>query len=502
MKRGNTYPFICTVKGQDLTNATEVILTVKPLNKPAIHFDRAHMNLSSDGTDTTIAVKLSEEQSLNMDTLSMSIDVNWMLSGTRGGTRIASKSIDRTLYAQVIGGGDSTIDPDAPEPDVTELTSEQVRVVNAVSPHVTTRQVTGGAVISITDIDGTHTATVQDGQQGPQGETGPAGADGQNGADGADGFSPTLSVTDITGGHRVTITDKNGTQTVDVMDGADGQDGAPGQDGTDGTDGTNAYVYIRYAANEPTADSDMKTTPDAWIGIYSGDAASAPTHYTDYAWYKIKGETGAAGQVQDVQVNGASVVNNGVANVPVASSNAFGTVKVVGDTSGIALNNSNALRTEPATVSEIKIGTASYKPVTPATQARAAFYGFASAAGDSTQTASGTTYGQYTESAKSAISEMLNGSVSVSGSTPSITAKAGIRYVCGEVSTLALTLPASGIVDVVFESGSTATVLTITPPSGVTAVKWADGWDGTCDANTAYELNILNGELGVKAAWI
>lgn len=81
------------------------------------------------------------------------------------------------------------------------------------------------------------------------------------------------------------------------------------------------------------------------------------------------------------------------------------------------------------------------------------------------------------------------------------TAKAGIRYVCGEVSTIALTLPASGIVDVVFESGSTATVLTITPPSGVTAVKWADGWDGTCEANTTYELNILNGELGVKAAW-
>lgn len=56
--------------------------------------------------------------------------------------------------------------------------------------------------------------------KGPQGETGPAGADGQKGAD---GYSPTVSVTTITGGHRVTITDKNGPKSFDVMDGEDGQ---------------------------------------------------------------------------------------------------------------------------------------------------------------------------------------------------------------------------------------------------------------------------------------
>lgn len=54
------------------------------------------------------------------------------------------------------------------------------------------------------------------------------GSDGTNGVDGADGISPTLSVAEITGGHRVTITDVNGTQTFDVMDGQDGQNGADG----------------------------------------------------------------------------------------------------------------------------------------------------------------------------------------------------------------------------------------------------------------------------------
>jgi hypothetical protein len=39
--------------------------------------------------------------------------------------------------------------------------------------------------------------------------------------DGADGFSPTISVSPITGGHRITITDKNGTKYVDVEDGED-----------------------------------------------------------------------------------------------------------------------------------------------------------------------------------------------------------------------------------------------------------------------------------------
>ena len=90
--------------------------------------------------------------------------------------------------------------------------------------------------------------------------------------------------------------------------------------------------------------------------------------------------------------------------------------------------------------------------------------------------------------------------INMSGSTPSITALPGHRYICGEVATLDITLPASGCVDVVFESGSTPTVLTITPPTGVT-VKWANGFDpSSLDANTTYEINIMNG-LGVAVSW-
>ena len=104
--------------------------------------------------------------------------------------------------------------------------------------------------------------------------------------------------------------------------------------------------------------------------------------------------------------------------------------------------------------------------------------------------------GTYTEKAKSAIHDMLNGSVSVSGTTPTIVAKSGIRYVCGEVASLDFTPPASGICDVVFTSGSTPTVLTV--PS---TVKWANGFDpSNLDADTTYELNIMDG-LGVCGTW-
>ena len=52
--------------------------------------------------------------------------------------------------------------------------------------------------------------------------------DGVDGEDGKDGTSPVVSVSTITGGHRITIKDADGTKTVDVLDGSDGQDGKTG----------------------------------------------------------------------------------------------------------------------------------------------------------------------------------------------------------------------------------------------------------------------------------
>lgn len=67
--------------------------------------------------------------------------------------------------------------------------------------------------------------------------------------------------------------------------------------GRKGDKGDNAYVWVKYASQEPTeASHSMGDIPDDWVGIYSGNSATAPTDYTRYKWYKIKGEQGETGE--------------------------------------------------------------------------------------------------------------------------------------------------------------------------------------------------------------
>ena len=155
-------------------------------------------------------------------------------------------------------------------------------------------------------------------------------------------------------------------------------------------------------------------------------------------------------------MNGVSVLNQGVANVPVASTSNFGAVKIF-DNYGIKMHPSNGqIMTNKADSSQLKAGATNYNPVVPANQHESTFYGLAKAAG-ADMARSSNPVGTYTDAAKSAISTMLNGPVTVSGTTPSITALPGIQYVCGEVSTLDITLPA--------RTDSTRAVWMLTPPT-------------------------------------
>lgn len=218
------------------------------------------------------------------------------------------------------------------------------------------------------------------------------------------------------------------------------------------------------------------------------------------ALIKALGGSGGAGTITDVQVNGTSVVTDGVANVPLADLLTVGAFKTA-LYQGFNYDNVNGFKVDGAiTDSLIKGGEYTYKYTPISAQHQSTFYGLAKAAGADMKDIASTTVGVYPAAQKSAISTMLNAPETVTGTTPTITAMAGVQYVCGEVSTLDITLPASGCVDIRFESGSTPTVLTITPPTGV-AVKWAGGFDPTAlEANTVYEINIADG-LGVAASW-
>lgn len=125
---------------------------------------------------------------------------------------------------------------------------------DGISPVVSVSSITGGHRITITDKEGAKTVDIMDGSDGDPGDPGRGissiartsgnGAAGTtdtytimytdnttgtfsvyNGADGSPGTSPTVAVSDIAGGHRITITDKEGTKTVDVMDGSNGDPG-------------------------------------------------------------------------------------------------------------------------------------------------------------------------------------------------------------------------------------------------------------------------------------
>ena len=68
------------------------------------------------------------------------------------------------------------------------------------------------------------------------------------------------------------------------------------KNGEKGDKGDNAYVWIKYASQEPTeASHSMGDIPDNWIGIYSGNSSTAPTDWKQYQWFKHKGEKGDTG---------------------------------------------------------------------------------------------------------------------------------------------------------------------------------------------------------------
>lgn len=131
-------------------------------------------------------------------------------------------------------------------------------------------------------------------------------------------------------------------------------------------------------------------------------------------------EFGEAGKVDDVQVNGTSILNNKVANIPLATASNLGVVRSNSD-GGIVVGNGGLLRTDPASTTHAKQGGNNYKPITPATEHAATFYGLAKAAGDTTQSSSSNAVGTYTDSAKTAIQSMLGIDTAIADAVGNIT---------------------------------------------------------------------------------
>lgn len=57
-------------------------------------------------------------------------------------------------------------------------------------------------------------------------------------------------------------------------------------------------IHVKWSAAYPTKNSDIKDTPDAYIGVYVGKETTAPTDYTKYKWYCYKGDAVTEEQVR------------------------------------------------------------------------------------------------------------------------------------------------------------------------------------------------------------
>lgn len=338
------------------------------------------------------------------------------------------------------------------------------------------------------------------GDKGDKGDTGPQGPAGPAGEPGKDGDKGEKGETGDTGpqGPRGETGERGPTGETGAQgpQGEIGPAGPKGDTGAKGDTGERGETGPKGDTGEQGPKGDAGPAGPTGPQGLKGDPGDDYT-LTDQDKEDIAGLVDIP--VEDVRINGTSIVQDGVANVSIATENRLGVVQ--GWTGGgTQILSDGRIGTVNPSVSEIKAGSINYKPIPPSNQHTSTFYGLAKAAG-SDEKKSTLPVGTYTEDAKSAISDMLNTPVTVEGTTPVINAKSGVRYVCGECATIDITTPESGIIDVTFTSGSTPTVLSVTPPEGMTMM-WANNFDpADLDANTTYEINIMDGCKGVACSW-
>ena len=169
------------------------------------------------------------------------------------------------------------------KPGMAAAPTVNIKGDDGYSPEITTTPIVGGHRLTITDANGTKTINVMDGKDG----TG-------SGGGGADGYSPTIDVSAISGGYRLTITDINGSRYVDIMDGAAGKDGVSATHSWSGTTLTVTSASGTSSANlKGAAGADGKNGVSAshsWSGTTLTVTSAAGSSSAD-----LKGEKGDKG---------------------------------------------------------------------------------------------------------------------------------------------------------------------------------------------------------------
>lgn len=303
--------------------------------------------------------------------------------------------------------------------------------------------------------DGANGAPGKDGKDGADGAPGKDGKDGKDGADGQDGHTPVKGTDYWTAEDKAEIV---AAAAADVV--ADIIDDTAGDGVTDKTWSADKLYDLNGAITmtenliapqyedltfpvskndyciyngELYAAKDNISTEEAWtsshwnkkrdlshtVGTQQSTISTLQTtaQYIFENYYQkpsggIPATDLASGvipsvPVQGVKINDSSVVDsNGIAQIPMASSSVLGAV-MVNASYGISLNENGRMQINKPSNDMIKEGTSNYRPLVPSNQGNAVFYGLATAAGDSTQSASSNAVGTYTADALTKIQKML-----------------------------------------------------------------------------------------------
>ena len=120
------------------------------------------------------------------------------------------------------------------------------------------------------------------------------------------------------------------------------------RDGVKGDTGAQTYVWLRYSdgtndgADPPNADNQIGVIPAPWLGIYVGLSNTAPTSYSAYTWYKIKGDKGDTGESISRVVKSSTVGLTDYYTMYTDENTNVGSFTVTNGQGGVSTVNENA----------------------------------------------------------------------------------------------------------------------------------------------------------------
>ena len=123
------------------------------------------------------------------------------------------------------------------------------------------------------------------------------------GKDGESAVSPVVSVEKKDGKTIISITDKTGTHTQEVLDGTNGTPGPKGEDGK------TSYFHVKYSDDGGMTFTDNAgEKAGAYIGTYTDHIKADSNIVSDYTWVKIEGKDGVSPTITVTKENGVVTI--------------------------------------------------------------------------------------------------------------------------------------------------------------------------------------------------